>query len=60
MYRGNVTIQVPAVSDDTYHLIYRGKGTEYGMNYQRTFCHMVLKFEEPNPMDRAERAVVTY
>lgn len=59
MYKVDVSIQVPRESDDVYHLIFKGKGTEYGMNYQRTFCHMVLKFEEPNPMDRAERAGVT-
>ena len=59
MYRGNVSIQVPQDSDDVYHLIFKGKGTEYSMNYQRTFCHTVLKFEEPNPMDRAECAGVT-
>lgn len=59
MYKVDVSIQVPRESDDVYHLIFKGKGTEYGMNYQRTFCHMVLKFEEPNPMDRAERAGVS-
>lgn len=58
MYKVDVSIQVPRHRADVYHLIYKGKGTEYGMNYQRTFCHMVLKFDEPNPMDRTERAGV--
>lgn len=52
MYKGSVTIQVPKESDDVYHLIYKGKGSEYGMNALRTFCHMILKFEEPDPTHR--------
>ena len=52
VYKGEITLQVPENSDDVYHLIYKGKGAEYSLNYNRTFCHMVLKFEEPNPMRR--------
>lgn len=52
MYKGVVTIEVPQVSDEVYRLVYRGKGSEYSMNTQRTFCHMILKFEEPNPGNR--------
>lgn len=52
IYKGNITIEVPAVSDDVYHLVYKGKGGEYGMNVLRTFCHMILKFEEPDPTHR--------
>lgn len=52
MYKGMITLQVPQESEDVYHLIYRGKGSEYGMNPMRTFCHMILKFEEPNPTRR--------
>ncbi len=52
MYKGEITLQVPQESPDVYHLIYRGKGTDYGMNAQRTFCHMMLKFVEPNPANR--------
>lgn len=52
MYKGEITLQVPQESPDVYHLIYRSKGTDYGMNAQRTFCHMMLKFVEPNPANR--------
>lgn len=52
LYRGEIALQVPQESPDVYHLIYRGKGAEYGMNPQRTFCHMILKFIEPNPVNR--------
>lgn len=54
MYKGKIKLEVPQVNNDVYNLIYRGKGTDYGMNVQRTFCHMMLKFEEPNPANRAE------
>ena len=53
MMKGNVKIKVPEVSDEVYNLIYKGKGTSYGMNPQRTFCHFVLKFDEPNPKNRS-------
>ena len=52
MYSGKITLQVPAVSEDVYHLIYLGKGAEYSMNANRTFCHLMLKFVEPNPHNR--------
>lgn len=54
MYKGNITLQVPQESSSVYHLIYRGKGADYGMNAQRTFCHMILKFQEPNPNHRTD------
>lgn len=54
MYKGKIKLEVPQVNTNVYNLIYRSKGTDYGMNAQRTFCHMMLKFEEPNPANRAE------
>ncbi len=54
MYKGVIALQVPQVSPDVYHLVYRGKGSDYGMNAQRTFCHIMLKFVEPNPTNRSE------
>lgn len=53
MMKGNVKIKVPEVNDEVYNLIYKGKGTSYGMNPQRTFCHLMLKFDEPNPKNRS-------
>lgn len=52
IYRGNVDIQVPALGSETYHLVYLGKGGEYGLSPLRNFCHFILKFTEPNPMNR--------
>lgn len=52
MYKGYVDIQIPQLGNEIYHLIYTGYSADYGMNTQRTFCHFVLKFTEPNPMNR--------
>lgn len=53
LYKGHIDIQVPANSDDVFHLIYKGNCTSYGHNRTRTFCKFSAKFEEPNPSDRA-------
>lgn len=55
LYSGPITLEVPKESEDVYRLIYTGKGSEYGVNIARTFCKMMLKFEEPNPADRRPR-----
>lgn len=54
MYKGEIKLQVPQESADVYHLIYRSKGSDYGMDISRTFCHIMLKFIEPNPANRTE------
>lgn len=54
IYEGEITLQIPQVSDEVYHLIYTGKGSEYDLSPTRTFCHMVLKFCESNPARRTE------
>lgn len=54
LYSGFVEIIVPCLSPTTaYRLIYKGKGSDYGMNLARTMCRLVLKFDEPNPNDRS-------
>ena len=42
----------PYNNDTVFRLVYLGKGTEYAMNWQRTCCHMMLKFVEPDPTNR--------
>lgn len=49
----NVLIKVPAIGEETYHLLYLGKSVSYALNLSRTFSTMSSKFEEPNPMNRA-------
>lgn len=52
LQQGKVAINVPALGDDIFHLIYLGKSVSYGLNTSRTFCTISSKFEEPNPMKR--------
>lgn len=52
VYKGAITVEIPKVSSEVYHLIYKGKGSEYAMSTDRRFCHMMLKFEEPDPSRR--------
>lgn len=49
LYKGAVDIQVPANSDEIYHLIYLGKSITYGQTLGRTFGKISSKFCEPNP-----------
>ena len=49
---GKVDVEIPALGDEVYHLIYLGKSVSYALSLSRTFCAMSSKFEEPNPMDR--------
>lgn len=55
IYNGEFGLKVPAVSDEEYKLVYTGKGGEYFVNSARTYCKMVLKFEENNPKDRERK-----
>lgn len=52
--KGLIEVNVPALGGDIYRLIYTGKSVNYSMNVARTFCTMSAKFEEPNPMNRAQ------
>lgn len=52
LYKGAVDIQVPANSDDIYHLIYLGKSITYAQSLDRTFGKISSKFCEPNPVNR--------
>lgn len=52
LYNGALTISVPKISGDVYHLIYTGKNVSYGLSLDRCFGNFSAKFEEPNPSDR--------
>lgn len=52
LYKGVVDIQVPANSDEVYHLVYLGKSITYGQNIERTFGKVSNRFCEPNPANR--------
>ena len=49
LYKGVVDIQVPANSNEIYHLIYLGKSVAYAQSLDQTFGKISAKFTEPNP-----------
>lgn len=53
VYKGAVDIQVPALGDEVFHLLYLGKGSTYGLSLDRCTCKISLKFKEPNPANRS-------
>lgn len=52
LYKGRVTVEIPALGADVYHLVYLGKSVSYGQNVHRTFGTISGKFCEPNPANR--------
>lgn len=52
LYKGVVDIQVPANSNEIYHLIYLGKSVAYAQSLDQTFGKISAKFNEPNPANR--------
>ncbi|EKJ91760.1 hypothetical protein QR305_02018 [Bacteroides finegoldii] len=52
LYKGVITVQIPANSSDIYHLIYLGKSVTYAQSLDRTFGRISAKFCEPNPAVR--------
>lgn len=51
--RDIVRVNVPALGEDVYKLVYLGKNVTYGLSKTRGFSELAAKFEEPNPTDRA-------
>lgn len=49
LYKGIIDIQIPAINNDIYHLIYLGKSITYAQSLDRTFGKCSMKFCEPNP-----------
>lgn len=52
LQKGAVSVKVPDLNSEVYHLVYTGKGISYGLSLDRCFGHFSSKFTEPNPMDR--------
>lgn len=52
LYKGVVDIQVPANSNEIYHLIYLGKSVAYAQSLDHTFDKISAKFNESNPANR--------
>ena len=52
LYNGNVSLKIPSMSEDVYHLKYKDSTGAYAQNLERTFCKIGVKFIEPNPENR--------
>lgn len=52
LYKGSVSIQMPAVDSKVYHLIYQGKSVNYGQSLDGKFGKVSCRFNEPNPANR--------
>lgn len=52
LQKGAFTVKVPALSSDTFKLVYTGKSISYGLSKRRDFGHFTMKCTEPNPADR--------
>lgn len=50
--KGVVKIQVPALGNQVYNLIYRGQNVQYGLSRSRRVATLSARFEEPNPTNR--------
>ena len=49
LYKCVIDIQIPAIINAIYHLIYLGKSITYAQSVDRTFGKCSIKFCEPNP-----------
>lgn len=54
LYKGNIEIKVPVNGNEVYHLIYSGKSITYAQSIDRMFGKISIKFNEPNPLNRAK------
>lgn len=53
LQQGPFTVEVPALGEEVYRLVYTGKSVSYGLSLGRTFGHFSMKATEPDPTDRA-------
>lgn len=51
MYSGMVSIKVPVLGSDVYHVYYKNAAS-YAMSLDRTFSKISMKVCEPNPAER--------
>lgn len=50
---GTLTIKVPSLNNNTYHLVYTGQSISYELNNNRTTCLIGAKFVEPDPTNHS-------
>lgn len=52
LYEGSVSLQVPQVGEEVFHLVYSGKSSSFAQLPTMDFCKFAVKFIEPNPNNR--------
>lgn len=54
LYNGTMSLRVPSEDSSVeFHLVYLGQNAQYSHSLDGTSCKITVKFEEPNPNDRA-------
>lgn len=52
LQKADVSIQVPALGEEVYRMVYTGKSISYALSTDGMFCKISSKFVEPDPTDR--------
>ena len=55
LQKGEISLSIPALGTEVYHLTYVGDSGSYMIEADRLASRLTVKFNEPNPADRAAR-----
>lgn len=55
LQKGEISLSIPALGTEVYHLTYVGDSSSYMIEADRLASRLTVKFNEPNPADRAAR-----
>lgn len=55
LQKGEISLSIPALGTEVYHLTYVGDSGSYMIEADRLASRLIVKFNEPNPADRAAR-----
>lgn len=55
LQKGEISLSIPALGTEVYHLTYVGDSGSYMTEADRLASRLTVKFNEPNPADRAAR-----
>lgn len=53
LQKGEISLSIPALGTEVYHLTYVGDSGSYMIEADRLASRLTVKFNEPNPADRA-------
>ena len=55
LQKGEISLSIPALGTEVYHLTYVGDSGSYMIEADRLASRLTVRFNEPNPADRAAR-----